>query len=62
MPRLRTLLPIPPTLAEIQASNGGTMTDEDGKIMQDLHKEGLSDGMIALRFDTTLEDVASVLQ
>ena len=38
------------------------ITDEDCLIVRDLHDEGLSDSMIALRFDTSADHVKSVLE
>ena len=38
------------------------ITPEDCRIVRDLHDKGLSDSMIALRFDTSADHVKSVLE
>ena len=38
------------------------ITQEDCQIVRDLHDEGLSDSMNALRFDTSADHVKSVVE
>lgn len=38
------------------------ITAEDCQIIRDLHDEGLSDWMIAIRFDTSTDHVKSVVE